>query len=157
VRRSATTFLGGATVVVVLALATACGGSGSKHAATTGADTTDASAQPEYTLVATKKCLDGAGLHAYRNNGNKVVNGSGGELRVDFGQGYQWVYVVFGKDPQEARAIRETAVEAAVSHNSGLARGEVIRGVRLKRNVFYYADGGPVSTVEGSRINDCLK
>jgi hypothetical protein len=154
---------GGALVVLLVLCATACGGSGSKAgsgAATTPAATTTtaAPASASYTLAQTRKCLDAsAGIHAYLNNKNAIVNGSGGELRVDFGYGFQWIYIAFGKDTNEAKAIEQHAVAETLKHDDKLDRKTVVSGVRRKGNVFYYADGGPVTEVEGSQVDACLK
>jgi hypothetical protein len=145
--------------------ATACGGSGSKSGAGTTAATTPAvttttaaPATTTYTLAKTRKCLDAsAGIHAYLNNKNAIVNGTGGELRVDFGYGFQWIYIAFGKDPNEAKAIEQHAVAVTLKHDDKLDRKTVLSGVRRKGNVFYYADGGPVTEVEGSQVDACLK
>lgn len=154
----------GALAVVLVLCATACGGSGSKSGAGTTAATTTAvttttaaPATTTYTLAKTRKCLDAsAGIHAYLNN-NKIVNGSGGELRVDFGYGFQWIYIAFGKDSREAKAIEQHAVAVTLKHDDKLDRKTVVSGVRRKGNVFYYADGGPVTEVEGSQVDACLK
>jgi hypothetical protein len=155
---------GGAIAVLLVLCATACGGSGSKSgsgttAATTPAvTTTTAAPATTYTLANTRKCLDAsAGIHAYLNNKNTIVNGTGGELRVDFGYGFQWIYIAFGKDTSEAKAIEQHAVAATLKHDDKLDRKTVVSGVRRKGNVFYYADGGPVTEVEGSQVDACLK
>jgi hypothetical protein len=123
-----------------------CGGS--KHAATV--------APGGYTLAATQKCLDTAsGIHAYAFR-NKVVSGSAGELRVTFGYGLAWIYMVFGRDAHEAKAIEGRAVAATVQHEH--IRAQTVRaGVRVRRNVFYYSDSGPVTVIEGSKIDGCLR
>lgn len=155
----------GALAAVLVLCATACGGSGSKSGARTTAATTPAvttttaaPATTTYTLAKTRKCLDAsAGIHAYLNNKNAIVNGTGGELRVDFGYGFQWIYIAFGKDPNEAKAIEQHAVAVTLKHDDKLDRKTVLSGVRRKGNVFYYADGGPVTEVEGSQVDACLK
>jgi hypothetical protein len=135
------------------------GGSAESTTTTTNAVVEQAPlATGAYSRVRTQRCLNAQpGLHAYNNPNNQVVMGSGGELRVTFGFGRDWIYVAFGKDAAEARAIRERAVEAATSHNAKLDRKTVLASVRLKRNVFYYADGGPVTIAEGRQIEACLR
>jgi hypothetical protein len=109
-----------------------------------------------YTLAATMRCLDASsGVHAYTFH-NKAVQGSGGELRVTFGYGLAWIYMAFGRDAEEAHAIEQRAVATAVGHEHIQAQ-TVQAGVRLRRNVFYYSDSGPVTVVEGSKIDRCLR
>jgi hypothetical protein len=152
----------GATALLVLAGCVACGSSSKSSAPTTstttsaGSTTTSAAAGATYGLKATQRCLDKAGLHAYLHH-DTVVNGTGGGLRVVFGAGYQWIYMVFGRDAGEATAIRDRAVAATLSHEPGLTRKTVLAGVRQVGNVFYYSDGGPVSGVEGRQIDSCLR
>jgi ABC-type phosphate transport system substrate-binding protein len=152
----------GAAALLVLVGCVACGSS-SKPSASTTSTTTSAStttnadaAGATYSLKATQRCLDNAGKHAYLHH-DSVVSGTGGGLRVVFGGGFQWIYMVFGQDAKEAAAIRDRAVAATLSHEHGLARKTVLAGVRLHGNVFYYSDGGPVSQVEGSQIESCLR
>jgi hypothetical protein len=160
VNRSIRSVGGALAALLVICAAAGCGGSGSKAGSGTISVTVDTTPAPaaSYTLAKTKKCLDAsAGVHAYLNNKNTIVKGSGGELRVDFGYGFQWIYIAFGKDPKEAQAIEQHAVAATLKHDDKLDRKTVLSGVRRKGNVFYYADGGPVTEVEGSQVDACLK
>lgn len=144
------------TAAAVLVCAVGCGsgsGSGSKAAASSTAP---------YDLAATKACLTKeSGVKAYKNPGNAQIGGSKGELRVTFGYGRPWIYLAFGRDAAEARAIEARAVAATLKHEN--AHGAVLDaktvrdGVRVRRNVFYYADGGPVGEIEGGQVARCLR
>ena len=120
---------------------------------TTGSEA--ASGGKIYTLAKTQKCLDGKGFEATVFH-NKAVSGSGGELKVVFGYGTDWIYIAFGKDASEAKAIQAHAVAVTLEHVK-LGKKEVVAGVRQRGNVFYYADGGPVTGVEQLRIQSCLR
>ncbi len=109
-----------------------------------------------YTLDRTQKCLNGSGVHASRFE-NRTVTGSGGELQVTFGYGAAWIYIAFGKDPSEARTIQDSAIKATLLHDKLLDRKTVLAGVRQTGNVFYYSDGGPVTVVESTQIEACLR
>lgn len=149
--------LAGLTLAVALA---ACVASPSEAAVSAGSRDQRAAGQDAnryYSLARTQRCLNKAGLHAYRNPGNKVVMGSRGELRVVFGFGSDWIYIAFGRDAREAIAIQNRAVAATLHHYPRVSRKTVIDSVRLRRNVFYYADGGPVTQAEGRRIDACLR
>jgi hypothetical protein len=141
----------GLTAAAVAVCATACG-SGTKPAATSS----------PYDLAATKACLGKeSGVVAYRNAGNKAIGGSKGELRVTFGYGRPWIYMAFGRNDAEAVSIENRAVALTLRHENAhgkvLDRKTVVAGVRVRRNVFYYADGGPVGEVEGGQVARCLR
>jgi hypothetical protein len=116
------------------------------------------SSKPRFGLANTLHCLNakGHGVKAYPyTNKLKSLTGSGGELRVVFPMGLAWIYMVFGKDPAEAQAIEKRAV-AVAAQREFLPPSTVLAGVRVVGNVFYYADTGPVTTVEDSHIQACL-
>lgn len=110
-----------------------------------------------FTLARTRRCLNNAGLHAYLNPHNTAVMGSGGELRVVFGFGTDWIYIAFGRDAAEARQIQARAVAATRKQYPQVDAQTVIDSVRLRKNVFYWADGGPVTVAEGRQIDACLR
>jgi hypothetical protein len=117
------------------------------------------SSKPRFDLASTLNCLNanGHGVKAYPyTNKLKLLTGSGGGLRVVFPFGSEWIYMVFGKDPAEAQAIEKRAVTVAAQHEY-LPPATVLAGVRVVGNVFYYADAGPVTTVEDSKIHSCLR
>jgi hypothetical protein len=136
-------------------------GSGSKSS-TTAESTATVSSEPgssatgTFVLANVRKCLNREGLTATPNTHNRVVSGTGGELRVDFGYGTDWIYIAFGKDAAEAKAIQERAVAAAELHEQ-LGRKLILAGVEQTGNVFYYADGGPLTAVERTKIDACLR
>ena len=130
-------------------------GTGSSTTAAEAASTGAASGGKTYTLAKTQKCLDGKGFQASVFH-NKVVSGSGGELKVVFGYGTDWIYIAFGKDAAEAKAIQARAVAVTLKHVN-IQKKDVIAGVRQRGNVFYYADGGPVTGIEQLRIQSCLR
>jgi hypothetical protein len=144
-----------ALTAVALAVCLAGCGSGAKKSASS-----DSSAP--YDLAATKACLaKEPGVQAFLNPGNKAIGGSKGELRVTFGYGRQWIYIAFGRDAKEAQTIENRAIAVTLEHeNKGkkiiLTRKMVLSGVRVRRNVFYYADGGPVGALEGGKVVRCL-
>jgi hypothetical protein len=107
-----------------------------------------------YTLQATKKCLQAAG-HTAILDPKMTVSGSQGNLMVKFGYGIENIYVAFGKDDNEAKTLENTAVSLAVRHEH-LPRSTVLAGVRVDKNVFYYADYGAVTGVLDGYITSCL-
>jgi hypothetical protein len=117
------------------------------------------SSKPRFDAATTLRCLNakGHGVKAYPyTNKLKLLTGSGGGLRVVFPFGSEWIYMVFGKDPAEAKAIEKRAV-AVAAQREFLSPSIVLAGVRVVGNVFYYADAGPVTTVEDSHIDVCLR
>ncbi len=108
-----------------------------------------------YTLQATKKCLEDAG-HTALLDPKMTVSGSQGNLMVKFGYGIENIYVAFGKNSGEAKTLEDTAVGLAVRHEH-IPRSTVLAGVRLDKNVFYYADYGAVTGVLDGYITSCLK
>jgi hypothetical protein len=117
------------------------------------------SGKPRFGLANTLHCLNakGHGVKAYPyTNKLKLLTGSGGELRVVFPTGLAWIYMVFGKDPAEAKAVEKRAVAIAAQHEY-LPPSTVLAGVRVVGNVFYYADAGPVTSVEDTHIHACLQ
>jgi hypothetical protein len=132
--------------------------SGSTGGATeTGAQTGEAGGKA-FTLGPTRRCLNEAGLHAYLNPQNAVVMGSGGELRVVMGgYGTDWIYIAFGRDASEAQKIQDRAVAATRKQYPQVDPQTVLDSVRVRGNVFYYADGGPVTISESRQIDACLR
>jgi hypothetical protein len=132
--------------------------SGSTVGATdTGAQTSEAGGKV-FTIGPTRHCLNEAGLHAYLNPQNTVVMGSGGELRVVLGgYGTDWIYIAFGRDASEAQKIQERAVAATRKQYPQVDPQTVLDSVRVRGNVFYYADGGPVTIAESRKIDACLR
>ena len=126
--------------LLIAYVAAGCGGSGGGSA---------------YTLEATKKCLDAAG-HTALLDPKMTVSGSQGNLMVKFGYGIENIYVAFGKTPSEAKTLEKTAVDLAVSHEH-IPRETVLAGVRVDKNVFYYADYGAVTGVLDGYITSCLQ
>jgi hypothetical protein len=108
-----------------------------------------------FTLQATKKCLQDAG-HTALLDPKMTVSGSQGNLMVKFGYGIENIYVAFGKNPNEAKSLESTAVDLAVRHEH-IPRETVLAGVRLDKNVFYYADYGAVTGVLDGYITSCLQ
>ena len=107
-----------------------------------------------FTLQATKKCLEAAG-HTALLDPKMTVSGSQGNLMVKFGYGVENIYIAFGKDDSEAKSLENTAVDLAVRHEH-IPRATVLAGVRVDRNVFYYADYGAVTGVLDGYITSCL-
>jgi hypothetical protein len=111
-----------------------------------------------FSIGPTRRCLNEAGLHAYLNPQNTVVMGSGGELRVVLGgYGTDWIYIAFGRDASEAQKIQERAVTATRKQYPQVDPQTVLDSVRVRGNVFYYADGGPVTIAESRKIDACLR
>jgi hypothetical protein len=108
-----------------------------------------------YSLDPTEKCLQKEGLHVVPDTA-PLLHGSGGNLRVEFGYGSPKVFVAFGKDEAEAKAIEGKAVAAAKKF-AALDEKTIRDGVAQVRNVFYYSDSGPLTGVARDKVGGCLR
>jgi hypothetical protein len=115
-----------------------------------------------YSLPATKACFTKQGYPVLAQ-ANHALPGSGGNLRISLGPGYgmEEVFVVFGRDSTEAKAIESRAVDLAektfAARNLVLPRNAVLAGVRVSGNVFYYSSTGPISELVHTLIQSCLR
>jgi hypothetical protein len=109
---------------------------------------------PKFDLATTQKCLEKAGIHAVVDH-NTVLNGSQGNLRVDFGYGSPMAFIVFGKNDGEAKDIADHAVAEAL-RSSGLSENTIRSGVQQTANVFYYSNTGPLTDLARKAIAACL-
>jgi hypothetical protein len=133
-------------VAVVVSAAAGCGGSSSGSG---------------YNLEKTAACFKQNGFTA-TSQVNHVLPGSQGNLRVGLGPSYgnQYVFIVFGKDSKEATATENKAV--ALAEKSFKARdvvfpkSEVLAGVRVDKNVFYYSDTNAISQIVRKDVENCL-
>ena len=148
--------LGIASLPLFLALAAVgCGSGGNSAGTSTSSTVSKSAAGPAYSLERTKTCLHGTGANASSVQ-NPAISGSRGDLKVTFGYGAGALYLAFGKDAAEARALENRAISLAVTHEK-LDRATVLAGVRLRANVFYYSANGPVSIVLNRRVTSCLR
>jgi hypothetical protein len=135
------------------------------------APATGPAAAAHYTLQATEGCLRAAGYTAARD-ANPSLEGSEGNLKVFFPSGGAAVppsgahggfnvYVVFGRDPREAYAIRHHAVDLTMKSFAAegvtYTRHYVLEGVQLTANAFVYSSQGPLTSTERSRVDACLR
>jgi hypothetical protein len=108
-----------------------------------------------YSLALTEKCLKASGLKAFPVK-NDVVSGSQGNLHVEFTYGTEDIFMAFGKNPSEAKKIREEAIAATERHQH-IDRQTILDGVEVAKNVFYYSNAGPLTQVTRQRIIACLR
>jgi predicted small lipoprotein YifL len=125
--------------VLLVLVATGCGSKGG----------------PSYTLAPTEKCLNAAGHKAYPTK-NPILTGSQGNLEVDFGYGTESIYIVFGKNSSEATTIENRAI-TQTELNEHIGKAQILAGVTVDKNVFYYSDRGPLTVVGRQEISSCLK
>jgi hypothetical protein len=115
-----------------------------------------------YALAPTKACFVKRGYPAVAQS-NHALPGSGGNLRISLGPvyGLQEVFVVFGRDATEAKAIENRAVDLAertfAARNLVFPRSAVLAGVQRHGNVFYYSVTGPISELVRNLIQACLR
>jgi hypothetical protein len=108
-----------------------------------------------YTIAPTEKCLNAAGHKAHPVK-NPLLTGSQGNLEVDFGFGTESIYIVFGKNNSEAKSLQDHAV-TQTELNEHIDRTQILAGVTVDKNVFYYSDRGPLTVVGREQISSCLK
>ncbi len=143
----------GIALVLLVSVAVAGCGSGGGSSSTTGA--AGSTTPPSYSLASTKACFNKLGDTAAPVK-NSAISGSLGDLKVQFPEyGTSEIYIAFGKDTAEAKALEDRAITLAVSHEN-LDRQTVLAGVRQRGNVFYYSPNGPVSIILTHRVTACL-
>ena len=114
-----------------------------------------------YSLSKTEACFKKDGFSAVQET-NHALPGSEGNLRVGLGPSYgmQDVFLVFGKNGKEANATENKAVELAEkafkARNVYFPKSDVLAGVRVDKNVFYYSDTSAISQVVRKNVEACL-
>jgi hypothetical protein len=114
-----------------------------------------------YSLKSTEACFNGKGLKAVPL-ANRYLPGSGGNLRVALGKnyGYLYVYMVFDHSHTDAVATETKAVNLALASfkkkNLVMSRADVLAGVELNRNVFYYSNSGAIPQNVNLAVQQCL-
>lgn len=125
-----------------------------------------------YTLAATQKCFEKGG-YGTAKLANRYLPGSSGNLRVRLVKGPEllqpsvlgrttlgYVFLVFGKDEEEARATENKAVDLTVSslHANGrlISRAQARQAVGLTKNVFFYSATGALTAKERAKVAGCL-
>ena len=115
----------------------------------------------DYSLANTKACFTSKGQTA-TELANKYLPGSAGNLRVFFGRnlGNIYVFMVFGKNHSEAQATENKAVNLAMASfkkkNLLMTRANVLAGIEVDRNVFYYSNTGAIPLNIQQAVNTCL-
>ncbi len=144
-----------AGTALALLFGVAAAGCGSSGSSTSTTSSTGATPSASYSLASTKACFNKLGDTAAPVK-NPAISGSLGDLKVQFPEyGTSEVYIAFGKDSAEAKALENRAITLAVGHEN-LDRQTVLDGVRLRGNVFYYSPEGAVSVTLTKRVTACL-
>jgi hypothetical protein len=134
-------------VAAAVAAAAGCGGSGGSSGG--------------YSLDKTAACFKKSGFTA-TTQVNHVLPGSQGNLRVALGPSYgnQYVFLVFGKDSKEAAQTEDKAValaeKAFKARDVVFPKSEVLAGVQVDKNVFYYSDTNAISQIIRKHVRSCL-
>jgi hypothetical protein len=114
----------------------------------------------QYTLLNTQTCFVAHGYKAVAVT-DKALPSSGGQLYVTLKQrGFGHIYIDFGRNAAEALAIRQRAMDLAEgslkAHHAGEPLVQLLSGVRVQKNVFFYSDQGAVTVEAQQEIDTCL-
>ena len=115
-----------------------------------------------YSLARTEACFKSKGFDA-KPLANHFLPGAGGNLRIALGPnyGYQYVFMVFGRNSGDAMANENKAVELALksfkAKNLIMSRADVLAGVEVNRNVFYYSNSGAIAQNVRDAVQQCLR
>lgn len=145
---------------IAVALA-GCGG-GSKSGSSSTSKTSTTASGPSFTLARTAACFKGESLSAVPL-ANKYLPGSGGNLRVKLGKnfGYEYLFIVFDGSHTAAVATENAAADLAMKSFAKkrlvMSRADVLAGVRVSRNVFYYSNSGAIPQNVSVAVQKCLR
>jgi hypothetical protein len=115
-----------------------------------------------YSLASTEACFKSKGYQA-DPLANQVLPGARGNLRISLGPNFgdEYVFVVFGRSHGDAVATENKAVDLTLKafekRNFLYTRAEVLAGVDISRNVFYYSDSEPIALNVHDAVQQCLR
>lgn len=115
-----------------------------------------------YSLARTEACFKSKGYQA-EPVASRVLPGAGGNLRIALGPnfGYEYVFMVFDGSHGDAVATENKAVDLALNafqkRRLLYTRAEVLAGVDISRNVFYYSDTEPIALNVRTAVQQCLR
>jgi hypothetical protein len=115
-----------------------------------------------YSLSRTETCLKGKGYQAVAL-ANQLLPGAGGNLRLALGPNFgdEYVFMVFAGNHGDALATENKAVDLALKafqkRNLIYTRAEILAGVVISRNVFYYSDTQPIAQDVRDAVQPCLR
>jgi hypothetical protein len=115
-----------------------------------------------YSLASTQACFKSKGYQA-EPLANHTLPGAGGNLRIALGPNFgdEYVFVVFGRSHGDAVATENKAVDltltAFVKRRMLYTRADVLAGVDISRNVFFYSDSEPIALNVQTAVQQCLR
>ncbi len=115
-----------------------------------------------YSLAHTESCFKGKGYQAVPL-ANQLLPGANGNLRIALGPNFgdEYVFIVFGRSHDDAVMTENKAVGLALKafekRDLLYTRAEVLQGVDISRNVFYYSDTQPIALNVRTTVQQCLR
>ena len=115
-----------------------------------------------YSLSRTESCFKSDGYEAVPV-ASTLLPGAGGNLRIALGPNFgdEYVFMIFGGSHSDAVATEDKAVNLALKAFAKrrllYTRADVLAGVDINRNVFYYSDTQPIALDVRDAVQKCLR